>query len=134
MGKYVTQNGLKKLRIENLKSFATRGVLIYLSTVYQDSGKLKSNAACKTPCIDGGTVISQADLEAGLKLYNVTLREADAVFLHTGWGDLFKQFPAQNTVYNGSEPGLGKAAAQWLASQKIVLVGADTWAVEVIPG
>src|SRR5882757_2554499 len=86
MGKYVTQNGLKKLGIENLKSFATRGVLIDLVKVFQDAGKLKSNAACKTPCLDGGTVVSQADLEAGLKLYNVTLREGDAVFLHTGWG------------------------------------------------
>ena len=26
MGKYVTQNGLKKLGLENVKSFATRGV------------------------------------------------------------------------------------------------------------
>jgi hypothetical protein len=25
-------------------------------------------------------------------------------------------------------------AAQWLADQKVILVGADTWAVEVIPG
>jgi kynurenine formamidase len=133
MGKYVTQNGLKKLGLENLKSFATRGVIIDLVKVYQDAGKLKSNAACKTPCLDGGTVISQADIEAGLKLYNITLREADAVFLHTGWGDLFKQFPAQNAAYNGSEPGLGKAAAEWLASQKVIVVGADTWAVEVIP-
>jgi kynurenine formamidase len=133
IGKYVTQNGLKKLGLENLKSFATRGVIVDLVKVYQDAGKLKPNAACKTPCIDGGTVISQADVEAGLKLYNITLREADAVFLHTGWGDLFKQFPAQNATYNSSEPGLGKAAAEWLAGQKVILVGADNWAVEVIP-
>jgi kynurenine formamidase len=133
MGKYVTQNGIKKLGLENLKSFATRGVIVDLVKVYQDAGKLKPNAACKTPCIDGGTVISQADIEAGLKLYNITLREADAVFLHTGWGDLFQQFPAQNATYNGSEPGLGKAAAEWLAGQKVILVGADNWAVEVIP-
>src|SRR6266581_1904056 len=134
MGKFVTQNYLKKLGLENLKSFATRGVIIDMVKVFQDAGKLKTNPACRTPCLDGGTVISQADIEAGLKLYNVSLREADAVFLHTGWGDLFKQYPAQNAAYNGSEPGLGKAAAEWLASQKVILVGADTWAVEVIPG
>jgi kynurenine formamidase len=79
-------------------------------------------------------VITEADVQAGLKMYNVTLREADAVFLNTGWGELFQQYPAQNAVYNGSEPGLSKSAAAWLASQKVVLVGADTWAVEVIPG
>jgi len=134
MGKFVTQNGLKKLGLENLKSFATRGVIIDMVKVFQDAGKLKSNAACRTPCLDGGTVITDADVQAGLKMYNVTLREGDAVFIHTGWGDLFNQFPAQNANYNKSEPGLGKAAAAWLAGQKVVLVGTDTWAVEVIPG
>jgi len=134
MGKYVTQNYLKKLGLENIKTFATRGVIIDLVKVFQDAGKLKSNSACKSACLEGGTVISAADLQAGLKLYNVTLREGDAVFLHTGWGDLFRQFPAMNATYNGSEPGLGTEAAQWLADQKVVVVGADTWAVEVIPG
>ena len=133
MGKYVSQNYLKKLGLEHIKTFATRGVIIDLVKVFQDTGKLKTNPACKGPCLDGGTVITEADLQAGLKTYNVTLREGDAVFLHTGWGDLFSQFPAQNALYNKSEPGLGKSAAQWLADQKVILVGADTWAVEVIP-
>jgi kynurenine formamidase len=133
MGKFVTQNYLKKLGLENLKTFATRGVLIDMVKVFQNAGKLKSNAACRTPCLDGGTVITDADIQAGLKMYDVTLREGDAVFVHTGWGDVFQQFPAQNATYNGSAPGLGKAAAAWLADQKVVLVGSDTWVVEVIP-
>jgi kynurenine formamidase len=133
MGKYVTQNYLKKLGIENIKTFATRGVVIDVVRVFKEAGKLKSNPACKTDCLDGGTVITEADLQAALKLYNVTLREGDAVFLHTGWGDLFGQFPAQNTTYNASEPGLSKSAGVWLANQKVVLVAADNWAVEVIP-
>src|ERR1700736_6633319 len=134
MGKYVTQNYLKKLGLEKIKTFATRGVVIDLVKVFQDAGKLKTNAACKTPCLDGGTVITEADLQAGLKMYNVTLREGDAGFLHTGWGDLFQQFPAQNAAYNSAAPGLGKSAAEWLANQKVIAVGADTWVVEVIPG
>jgi len=134
MGKYVTQNNLKRLGLENIKTFATRGVIIDLVKVFQAAGKLKANAACKNPCLDAGTIITEDDLQAGLKLYNVTLREGDAVFLNTGWGDLFQQFPAQNATYNGGEPGISKSAAAWLASQKVVAVGADTWAVEVIPG
>ena len=134
MGKYVTQNYLKKLGIENIKSFATRGVIIDAVKVFQAAGKLKPNPACKTPCLDGGTVIATADLQAGLKMYNVTLREGDAVFINTGWGDLFRQWPAQNAAYNKGEPGIGESAAEWLASQKVVAVGADTWAVEVVPG
>ena len=133
MGKFVTQNGIKKLGLEHLKTFATRGVVLDMVKVFQEANKLKTNAACRTPCLDGGTVITPADIQAALKMYDVTLREGDAVFIHTGWGDLFKQFPAQNANYNKSEAGIGKAAAQWLADQKVVLVGADNWAVEVIP-
>jgi len=134
IGKYVTQNYLKRLGLENIKSFATRGVLIDAVKVFQAANKLKANAACKKPCLDAGTVIGESDLQAGLKMYNVTLREGDAVFVNTGWGDLFQQFPAQNATYNSGEPGISKAAANWLASQKVVVVGADTWAVEVLPG
>src|SRR6185437_401317 len=133
MGKFVTQNNLKRLGIENIKTFATRGVIIDAVKVFQAAGKLKPNAACKNPCLDAGTVITEADLQAGLKMYNVTLREADAVFINTGWGDLFQQFPAQNATYNGGEPGISKSAATWLATQKVIVVGADTWAVEVEP-
>src|SRR5207249_2974116 len=60
--------------------------------------------------------------------------EGDILIIHTGWGNLFEQYPAQNAVYNSGEPGLGKEAANWLVSQKIVAVGNDTWGVEVIPG
>ena len=133
MGKFVTQNSIKKLGLENLKTFATRGVVLDMVKVFQEANKLKTNPACRTPCLDGGTVITDADIQAGLKMYNVTLREGDAVFLHTGWGDLFQQFPAQNAKYNAAAPGIGKAAGAWLVSQKVVLVGTDTWVVEVIP-
>ncbi len=133
MGKYITQNGLKKLGLENLKTFATREVIIDLVRVFKEAGKLKKNPNCKGDCLDGATIITPADLQAGLKMYNVTLREGDAVFLYTGYEDLFLQFPAQNKAYNTSTPGIGKEAATWLAAQKVVAVGADTFAVEVWP-
>ncbi len=133
MGKFINQNNMTKLGLEHLKSFATRGVIIDVVRVHQQANKLKSNAACRKPCLDKGTVITAEDLQAGLKMYNVTLREGDAVFVHTGWGDIFSQYPAQNALYNGGEPGIGKAAAKWLADQKVILVGSDQWAVEVIP-
>src|SRR5437868_14338535 len=57
MGKYVTQNYLKKLGLEKIKTFGTRGVIIDLVKVFQDAGKLKANAACKSPCLAAGTLI-----------------------------------------------------------------------------
>src|SRR5215472_1550677 len=133
IAKYIGQNYLKKLGIENIKTFATRGVLLDMVKQFQAAGKLKSNPACRTPCLDIGTVITAEDLQAALKAENVTLREGDVVFLHTGWVDLFLQWPAQNKTYNKGEPGIGQSAAEWLASQKVVGVGADTAGVEVIP-
>lgn len=134
MGKFINQNYMTKLGLENLKSFATRGVLVDMVKVFQAAGKFKGNSACKKPCLDKGTLITAADIQAGLKMYNVTLREADIVIIHTGWGDLFEQYPAQNATYNSGEPGIGKDAATWLIGQKIVAVGTDNWGVEVIPG
>lgn len=141
MGKYINQNYMTKLGLEHMKSFATRGVILDMVRVFQAAGKLKTpqqlgggTEVCRKPCLDKGTVITAADIQAALAMYNVTLREGDIVVIHTGWGDLFDQFPAQNVAYNSGEPGIGKDAANWLASQKVVAVGADTWAVEVIPG
>jgi len=54
MGKFVTPNSIKKLGLENLKTFATRGVIVDMVKVFQDAGKLKTNPACRTPCLDVG--------------------------------------------------------------------------------
>src|SRR6202047_2275525 len=70
MGKFVTQNNLKRLGLENIKTFATRGVIIDAVKVLQAAGKLKANPASKRPCLDAGTLIIEADLQTGLKMYN----------------------------------------------------------------
>jgi hypothetical protein len=38
-------------------------------------------------------------------MYNVTLREGDVVVIHTGWEDLFLQYPKQNALHNSGEAG-----------------------------
>ena len=38
-----------------------------------------------------------------------------------------------NDAFMRGEPGLGMAAGRWLCEKKIVLVGSDTWATEVVP-
>src|SRR6516162_608340 len=56
IGKYVTQNYMKRLGIENMKSFATRGVIIYMVKVFQNPGKEESIAfpVHKTMITDNG--------------------------------------------------------------------------------
>ena len=54
----------------------------------------------------------------------------DAVIINTGWNRLWGK---DNARYVKSCPGIGVAAAEWLAKQDPMLVGADNWPVEVAP-
>ena len=48
MGKYVTQNYMRKLGLENVKSFATRGVILDMVRVFKEAGKLKKIRTART--------------------------------------------------------------------------------------
>jgi kynurenine formamidase len=113
-----TAYGLEKLGIENVGVFFTRGVLI---DVAASRGIERMNA---------GEVITARDLRAALESQRVAVREGDIVLIRTGYGQLWMK---DNAAYGAGEPGIGMDAARWLAGLKIVLVGADTWATEVVP-
>lgn len=52
------------------------------------------------------------------------------VIFYTGWSQLIGK---DDKRYGTVEPGLGIEGAQYLASLGVVAVGADSWAVEVLP-
>ena len=113
-----TANGLEKLGIENVGVFVTRGVLIDVAA-YKGVDRLPV-----------GTVISAKDLQGALEQQSVSISEGDVVLIHTGHGQLWM---VDNEEYNRGAPGIGMEAALWLAEKKIVMTGADSWPVEVIP-
>src|SRR5688500_17037691 len=115
---FAKAEGLTKLGVENVGALATRGVLI-------DVAAAKGQAM-----LAGGYEITRADLEGALKRQNTAIRSGDAVFIHTGWGVLWVK---DNAGYTANAPGIGIGAAQYLVEREVVLVGADTWAVEVVP-
>jgi len=115
---FAKAEGLTKLGIENVGALATRGVLI-------DVAAFKGQAM-----LAGGYEVTRADLEGALKRQNVSVGSGDAVFIHTGWG---AQWMKDNAKYGANAPGIGLGAAQYLVEREIVLAGADTWAVEVVP-
>ncbi len=113
-------NGLKKLGIENVKPIFTRGLLFDV-------------AGLKGRMLNAGEEITVADLTAALQRQNVAadqIRAGDAVFIHTGWGDLWMK---DNAKFSSGEPGIGLPAARWLAERQVCVVGADTWGVEAVP-
>jgi kynurenine formamidase len=109
--------GLKKLGIENVGPIFTRGVLL-------DVARLKGDRLAV------GEVITADDLKQAAADAKVSLRPGDAVLIHTGHGSWWM---VDNERYAAGEPGIGLEAARWLAEQNVALVGADTWAIEVVP-
>jgi kynurenine formamidase len=113
-----TRNGFTRLGVEHVGLLMTRGVMI-------DVAALKGVETLPAPY-----EITVADLQAALKRQSMTLEAGDAIVVHTGWGKWWGQ---DNAQYAKSRPGIGVAAAEWLASQNPMLVGADTAGVEVDP-
>ena len=113
-----TRGGFSKLGIEKVGTLMTRGVLI-------DVAGLKG-----VDMLPDTYEITVQDLQQALKKQNLTLRPGDAVIINTGWGRLWGK---DNARYVKSCPGIGIAAAEWLAKQDPMLVGADNWPVEVAP-
>src|SRR5262249_2131878 len=113
-----TRAGFTKLGIENVGFLMTRGVLI-------DVAALKGGSM-----LPDRYEITVADLQAALKRQNMTLEPGDAVIVHTGWGRLWDKDVAR---YGKGNPGIGVAAAEWLARANPMLVGADTAPIEVSP-
>jgi len=113
-----TRTGFTKVGIEKVGPLITRGVLIDV-------------AGTKGVDMLGDTYeITVADLEAALQRQNQKLQPGDAVVIHTGWGKLWGK---DNARYMRTGPGIGVQAAEWLAKQDPMLVGADNVPVEVNP-
>jgi kynurenine formamidase len=113
-----SRTGFSKLGVEQVGALVTRGVLL-------DIAALK-----KVPVLAETYEITPQDLQQALSEEKLTLQPGDAVLIHTGWGT---HWGADNARYQRSSPGLGTAAAEWLAKQDPMLVGADNGGVEISP-
>ena len=112
--------GLKKLGVQNVKPLFTRGHLADI-------------AGLKGRMLDAGEEISLADVRAALAKQNLNeadIKPGDAVFFNTGWGALWMK---NNDRFNSGEPGIGLEVANWVIQKDLTLIGADTWATEVVP-
>lgn len=103
--------------IEKMPPLVTRGVLL-------DVVRLRGGAA------PSGHSIGLEELQAAGAQSGVVLRDGDAVLIRTGW--LESQGPAEGADFN-REPGIDVAAALWLAESGVAMVGADNFAIEVLP-
>jgi len=113
-----SRTGFGKLGVDGVGSLVARGVLI-------DVAALKG-----VPVLADNYEITPQDLEQALARQKLTLKPGDAILIHTGWGTLWK---VDNARYAKACPGIGIGAAEWLARQDPLLIGADNGSVEVAP-
>lgn len=111
--------GLTRLGIHQVPPMISRGVLINMARHFG------------VESLAGGQAISRNDLKAAMKAQDIQLREGDVILLHTGWTD--SKLESAPTEWVSTEPGLSNDAAVFLAEQKPMAVGADTWGLEAIP-
>lgn len=113
----VKSNGATKLGVEKFGPIATRGML------------LDFVALTGAPLADG-TAIGPEMTRAAIERAGVALQPGDAVLLRTGWQE---RSEAGEPVDFDNEPGLDAEAGVLLAEAGVSLVGADNFAVEVLP-
>lgn len=111
--------GLIRLGVEKVKPIITRGILI-------DIANLKGD-------MNAGDLITLADVHDALTAQDLSendIHAGDAVLFRTNWG---RHWIVDNATYNSGAPGIGLEVADWLVNKDVVLVGADTWPLEVVP-
>lgn len=114
---FYANDGVKKFGTENIPPAATRGVLLDMTKHY------------KAAHLKPGTAFNRAEIDAAARAARVTIGKGDVVLFHTGWMAAMKGDPKQ---FISVQPGLGKEGAEYLASLGVVMVGADTAALEAI--
>jgi len=115
---FVSPSGLTKLSTHELPPIVTRGVLIDMASHLGQA------------ILPAGTVFNSAEIRAAAQAQGVTIELGDVVLFHTGWLNVADTDPER---FMAGEPGLGMDGARYLAGLGVVAVGADTWALEVLP-
>jgi kynurenine formamidase len=115
---FADPTGLKKLGVEKVPPMVTRGVLLDMAAHYG------------TDIVKEGTAFNVKEIEEVAKKQGVEIRQGDVVIFHTGWLGLIGK---DDKRYSAGEPGLGVEGAKYLTGKGVVAIGADTWALEVIP-
>ncbi len=113
----VRSSGSARLGADKLPPVATRGLL--LDFVALNGSPLEDGAPIGLGMLR--EAISHGGAEPG---------EGDAILLRTGWQE--RQDSGESINYN-TEPGLNEEAALFLAETGVAIVGADNYAVEVLP-
>ncbi|MCR9214551.1 MAG: cyclase family protein [Proteobacteria bacterium] len=111
--------GLTKLGTHNVPPMVGRGVVLDMAKFFGEE------------FLPAGKFFTAADVQAAAKNQGVAIQEGDVVLFHTGWTDA--KLASDPAAWASAEPGISEDAAEWLAAQNVMAVGADTWGLDVVP-
>jgi kynurenine formamidase len=115
---FAQADGLKKLGTEKLPAIVTRGIVLDMTAQFNQNP------------VKEGTAFNRKEIDEAAARQGISIKKGDVVLFHTGWQSLVGK---DDKRFLAGEPGLGKEGALYLASKEVVAVGADQWALEVIP-
>jgi kynurenine formamidase len=112
-------DGLKKLGIEKVPPIVARGIVLDMAAHFGVTH------------LEAGQHFSVADVKAVEEKQATPIEKGDVVLFHTGWTDA--KLDSDPDAWVSGEPGISEEVAAYLAAKEVVAVGADTWAVDVVP-
>jgi kynurenine formamidase len=115
---FMKPDGLTKFGTHIYPPIVTRGLMLDMAM------------CARKDLLEAGTAFKKEDIEACAKKENVSIEKGDVVLFNTGWISLVGK---DNDRFNKGEPGLGITGAEYLANVGVMAIGADNWALEVLP-
>ena len=122
-----------RLGVSDIKPIATRGLLLDMVKAKCGKEGVKCHVGVDgQKYLEGNTVITLDDIKSALGLQGINeIREGDVVLFHTGYNSILAS--ETPTDYLASVPGVEEEGCEWLGSQGITAIGADTFSVDVFP-
>lgn len=127
---FFSSGGLKKLGTHDVPPIVSRGVVLDIVAYLKEKDPSKVMMVEGVEMLTGGTAVNKAEIDGALARQGLTLQTGDVVLLHTGYMEMADIDQAR---YMKSIPGLGVEGAKYLAGYDPIAIGADTFALEVIP-
>jgi len=117
-------SSLARLGVEKVPPLITSAVLL----------DAKAHVGKGQP-MKAGELVTVKHIEEMLKAQGLAFRgilPGDVVYVHTGWGDHWRD-PDTEKFYYSKAPGLAYEAARYLADKRIVAIGLDTPFIDAVP-
>jgi len=116
---FYRSDGVSQFGTHLIPPTATRGVLLDMTKHFNQNP------------VAPGTAFNRAAIEAAARAARVRIGRGDVVLFHTGW--MAAKASSDAAAFIATQPGLGREGAEYLAGLGVVMIGADTAALEAIP-